>query len=379
MLKPKEFYKDKKVIIRVDYNVPIKDGRIEDNNRILCSLKTINYLIDSGAKIILMSHLGKVKSEEDKSKNSLYIVSIELSKLLGKDVKFCKHTRGIELESMINSLSPGEVMLVENTRYEDYPNNLESSCDKELSSYWASLADEYVMDAFGSIHRSHASTYGVASILGGVTGFLVDEELDHLKEIINNKNKIVILGGAKVSDKLGVIENLVNNSKKIILGGGMCFTFLKALGKNVGNSIVDEEKIDYCKDLLNRYSDKIILPIDIITENGNKNIDNINDEEIGFDIGEKTIELYKSLINREDLVVWNGPMGKFEDENYEKGTKELLMYLNQNDIKTVICGGDTGSAAKKYDLSFYYISTGGGASLEYLEGKKFDTLEVLNK
>ena len=379
MLKPSNFYKDKKVIVRVDYNVPIKNGSIEDNNRIVCSLKTINYLIDAGAKIILMSHLGKIKTEEDKLKNSLYIVSIELSKLLGKDVKFCKSTRGSELESMINSLHSGEVMLVENTRYEDFPNNLESSCDKELSSYWASLADEYVMDAFGSIHRNHASTYGIASILGGVTGFLVDEELEHLKEVFNNKNKILILGGAKVSDKLGVIENLVNDSNKILLGGGMCFTFLKALGKNIGKSIVDEEKVDYCKELLSKYKDKIILPLDIVTEKGNKSIDNINDDDIGFDIGNDTIGLYKSLITNDDLVVWNGPMGKFEDINYEKGTRELLEYLNRNNIKTIICGGDTGSASKKYRLSFYYISTGGGASLEYLEGKKFDTLEVLNK
>lgn len=379
MLKPKSFYTNKKVIVRVDYNIPIKNGVIEDNNRIVCSLKTINYLIDAGAKIILMSHLGKIKSEEDKINNSLKIVSIELSKLLNKEVKFCKYTRGTELENMINSLNTGEVMLIENTRYEDYPDKLESSCDKELSSYWSSLADEYVMDAFGSIHRNHASTYGIASILGGATGFLVDEELEHLKEVIDDKNKIIILGGAKVSDKLGVIENLVNNSKKILLGGGMCFTFLKSLGKNVGNSIYDTGKINYCKDLLDEYKDKIILPIDIVTENGIKNIDNINDDDIGFDIGNSTIELYKSLINKEDLVVWNGPMGKFEESSYEKGTKELLKYLSENEIKTVICGGDTGSASKKYGLSFYYISTGGGASLEYLEGKKFDTLEALNK
>ena len=379
MLKPKEYYKDKKVIVRVDYNVPVKDEIIEDNNRIVSSLKTVNYLIESNARIILMSHMGKIKTEEDKINNSLFIVSKELSKLLGKEVKFCKYTRGNELESMINSLNSGEVLLMENTRYEDYPKTLESSCDKELSTYWAHLADEYVMDAFGSIHRNHASTYGIASILGGVTGFLVDEELNHLEDILSNKDKIVILGGAKVSDKLGVIENLVNSSKKILLGGGMCFTFLKALGKNIGNSIVDEERIDYCKDLLNKYKDKIVLPIDICTENGMKNIDNINDDEMGLDIGNKTIDLYKSLISTNDLVVWNGPMGKFEDSKYEKGTKELLEYLNSNNIKTIICGGDTGSASKKYGLSFYYVSTGGGASLEFLEGKKFDILEVLNK
>ena len=379
MLKDKSFYKDKKVIVRVDYNVPIKDGIIEDDNRIVCSLKTINYLIDSEAKIILMSHMGKIKSEEDKLNNSLKVVADRLSSLLNKEVKFCGYTRGPELESMINFLKPGEVLLMENTRYEDYPNNLESSCDKELSSYWASLADTYVMDAFGSVHRNHASTYGIPSVIGGVTGFLVDEELNHLKDVLSDNDKVIILGGAKVSDKLGVIENLVNSSKKILLGGGMCFTFLKALGKNVGNSLVDEEKIDYCKGLLDKYGDKIVLPIDVCTENGIKSIDNINDEEIGFDIGNETISLYKSLISKDDLVVWNGPMGKFEDSKYEKGTKELLEYLNSNSIKTIICGGDTGSAASKYGLKFYYISTGGGASLEYLEGKKFDVLEVLNK
>ncbi len=379
MLKDREYYKGKKVLVRVDYNVPINNGVIEDNNRIVMSLDTINYLIESEAKIILMSHLGKVKSEEDKKNSSLYPVSVELGKLLNREVKFCSETRGNKLEEMINLLNEKEVLLIENTRYEDIPNNLESSCDLELSKYWASLADEFVMDAFGSIHREHASTYGIASNIGGCTGFLVDSELNKLNEALLNNNKVVILGGAKVDDKLKVIENLVKSSSKILLGGGMCFTFLKALGYNVGKSIVDNEKIEYCKDLLINSKDKIEVPVDFYTENGQKDFDKFNDEDLGLDIGNKTVEFYKSLISIENLVVWNGPLGKFEEEKYESGTKELLTYLNSNKIKTIICGGDTGSAVKKYGLSFYYISTGGGAALEYLEGKNFKILEVLNK
>ncbi len=377
MLKEKLFYKGKKVIVRVDYNVPINNGVVEDDNRIKESLETINYLIESDAKIIIMSHFGKIKSEEDKVNNSLYPVVRVLSNLIGREVKFSTYTRGIELENMIELLDDGDILLIENTRYEDIPNKLESECDESLSKYWASLVDTYVMDAFGSIHRRHASTYGIPSIIGGTTGFLVDKELEKLNEVINNEEKILILGGSKVETKIGVIENLVKNSKYILLGGGMCFTFLKSLGYNIGKSIVDNERLEYCKVLMDKYKSKIMLPLDIVTDNGLFDIDKLNDEVIGFDVGPKTIEHYKSLINKDDFVVWNGPLGKFEDMNYEKGTKEILFYLNNNNIKTLIAGGDTGSACKKYNLDFYYISTGGGSTLEYLEGKKFECLEVL--
>lgn len=377
MLKPKEFYKGKKVIVRVDYNVPIENGIIMDNSRIVESLKTINYLVESGAKLILLSHLGRVKIEAD-LKNSLYPVSLELSRLINKDVKFSNVIRGEELENLVSSLNEGEILLVQNTRFEDYPNNLESNCDEELSKYWASLADTYVMDAFGSMHRAHASTYGIPKILGGTTGFLVDKELDMLENILKEKDKIIILGGAKIADKLGVIENLIDKSKFIIIGGGMSYTFLKAKGFNIGKSLLNEEKLEYAKEMLKKYGSKLILPIDTKTDHGIKDVDKIEDEDTGFDIGPKTRELFKSLIKEDDFVIWNGPMGMFEVEAYEKGTKDLLEYLSLNKIKTVIAGGDTGNAAKKYNLGFYYISTGGGATLEYLEGKKFKTLEVLD-
>lgn len=378
MLKEKTFYKGKRVLVRVDYNVPINNNKIEDNNRILMSLDTINYLIDSGAKIIIMSHLNKIKSEEDKKNNSLYLVSIMLSKLLNKTVKFCSETRGPLLESMIKYLSDGDILLMENTRYEDYPSNLESTCNMDLANYWANSVDEYVFDAFGSIHRLHASTYGVASILGGCTGFLVDKELNKLNEALKEKDKIVILGGIKVNDKLDVIKHLVNNCKKLLLGGAMSFTFLKASGYNIGKSIVENEWLNECAELLHSYKDKIILPLDFVTNNGIKMIEDFKDDDIGFDIGPKTIEYYQSLVNA-PLIVWNGPMGKFEDEKYESGTRKLMEYLSINNIKTIICGGDTSNASKKFNINFYYISTGGGASLKYLEGKPLKLLEVLNK
>ncbi len=377
MLKSKEFYLGKKVIVRVDYNVPIESGVIMDNNRIVESLKTINYLIDSGAKIILLSHMGKIKTDQDIKNNSLLLVSKELSALLNKEVKFSEFTRGEKLESLVASLNSGDVLLIENTRFEDIPDNSESGCEEELSEYWASLGDTFVMEAFGSMHRVHASTYGIPKILGGVSGYLVDKELDMLEKILNYNDKVIILGGAKIGDKLGVIENLIDKSKRVIIGGGMSYTFLKAKGYNIGKSLLNEEKIDYCKNLLEKYKDKIVLPLDVNTNNGIKNVGELSDDDCGFDIGDKTIELYTSLIDKTDFVIWNGPMGKFEVDEYEKGTKVILEYLSFNNIKTVIAGGDTGNAAKKYNLDFYYISTGGGATLEYLEGKKFKTLEVL--
>ena len=369
--------KDKKVIVRVDYNVPIKDGKIEDDNRIRKSLTTINYLLENNAKIILLSHLGKVKTEEDKEKNSLRIVAEHLGKLLNKEVIFSRETRGENLSNLVNNMKDKDIILVENTRYEDVPDKLESNCDEELSKYWASLGDIFVLDAFGSAHRNHASTYGIPKNINGYAGFLIKEELNALEEIFNAKDKDIILGGAKVEDKIGVITNLIQNSNKIILGGAMCFTFLKAKGFNVGASFVDEERINYCKELLEKYPDKIILPVDIVTENSVKDIDKIENEDVGYDIGPKTIQKYKTVLEKSNLVVWNGPLGWFENEKFSAGTKEILYYLNDKNIKTIIAGGDTGNAASKYGLKFYHISTGGGATLEYLEGKEFKTLEVL--
>jgi phosphoglycerate kinase len=371
-------FKGKKTIVRVDFNVPIINDVITDDNRIKESLETINYLIEKEAKIILMSHLGKVKTEEDIKNNSLEKVSKRLSELINKEVVFINKTRGKKLEDTINNLNNGNVLLMENTRFEDYPNNLESDCDEELSKYWASLGELFVLDAFGSAHRNHASTYGIPSHILGCAGFLIEKELNVLSEILNNK-KDIIMGGAKVKDKLGVIVNLIDSSNKILIGGGMAYTFLKAKGYNIGKSILDTEKLDYVRDLLNKYNDKIILPLDVVTQNGIKDADKMNDEDEGFDIGPKTISLFKSILGNSKLVVWNGPLGMFENKEYAVGTKEILYYLHDNNIKTIIAGGDTGSAANQYGLSFYHISTGGGATLEYLEGKKFKTLEILEE
>lgn len=371
--------KGKKVIVRVDYNVPIKDGIIEDDNRIKKSLTTINYLLENNAKIILLSHLGKVKTEEDKQKNSLKVVSEHLGKLLNMNIIFSEETRGKKLDELVNNMKEKDIILVENTRYEDVSNKLESNCDENLSKYWASLGDIFVLDAFASAHRNHASTYGIAKYIKGYAGFLIKEELNVLKEVFQNKNKDILLGGAKVEDKIGVITNLIQNSNSVLLGGAMCFTFLKAKGYNVGLSFVDEERLKYAKELIEKYPNKIILPIDIVTENEVKDIDKISNNDIGYDIGPKTIEKYKEILSKSNLVVWNGPLGWFENEKYAKGTKDILYYLHDNNIKTVIAGGDTGNAANQYRLKFFYISTGGGATLEYLEGKEFQTLEVLEK
>ena len=381
----------KRVIIRVDFNVPIKDGVILDDNRIVMSIDTIKYAMDSGGKVILLSHLGRFKSEEDKVKNNLSIVVPRLSSLLGCDVKFCEYTRGSVLESMVTSLKNGEVLLVQNTRYEDLNGKLESSCDLELGKYWASLGDIFINDAFGTAHRSHASNVGIASILESGIGFLMEKELSVLESVRDNPKRpyTVILGGAKVSDKIGVISALVKKADYILIGGGMCYTFLYSLGYNIGKSLLDSESIDYCKDLMNKYKDKIILPVDNIvaseiSDNSEcelTNIESIPHDKMGLDIGPKSIELFETYIDKSKMVVWNGTMGFSEIKNFEVGTKSLLEYLSKSKCDTIICGGDTASSAINfgYKDSFMHISTGGGASLELLEGKVLPGLEIIEK
>ena len=367
----------KKVIVRVDYNVPRKDGKIVDDTRIVGSLKTINYLIENNAKVILLSHLGRVESEEDKKKNSLKIVADHLSTLVKVPVYFSKETKGDELEAMVNNLQEKEILLVENTRYEDFPTKLESSCDEKLSKYWAELGDIFVLDAFGSAHRCHASTYGISKYIPSYAGFLVDEETKMLDKAMK-ENKTLLLGGAKVDDKIGVINNLITKSNKVIIGGAMCFTFLKVKGINVGKSIVSEENIDYVKDLLSKYSDKIFLPVDVVTESGVKDIDKLSDDDIGYDIGPKTIKEFEKLLEGSKLVLWNGPLGKYEEKEYEKGTKDIMKFLEKQKFPTILAGGDVTGASSYFGVKMYYVSTGGGSTLEYLEGKKFKTLERLN-
>lgn len=367
---------NKKVLVRVDYNVPIKNGLVLDNNRIIQSIETINYLIEHNAKIILMSHMGKVKKVEDKMLNTLKPVKIELEKILNRKIYFAEELKGKALESQINSLKPGEILLMENTRYMDVPDNLESSCDEELSKYWASLGDVFILDAFGSCHRNHASTYGISKYLPHAIGFLIERELKELNKIKKDK-KTFILGGSKVSDKIGIIKNLMDSTDKFLIGGAMCATFLTANGNPVGSTFVETDKITECKNLLK--TGKIIIPIDYVTENGVKELNDIFNDEHILDIGPKTIELFKNNIDINTLIVLNGTLGKYEEDAYQKGTKEIFNYLKENIVKTVVLGGDTSSAAKKYNFNASYISTGGGASLEYLEGKEFETLKIMEE
>lgn len=367
----------KRVIVRVDYNVPITDGKIDDDTKILASLKTINYLLDKKAKIILLSHLGRIKSQADKESHSLEIVAKHLSTLVSCGIYFIPFTRGEIVNKTIENMNNGEIVILENTRFEDYPKSLESSCDEALSKYWASLGDIFVLDAFGSAHRCHASTYGISKYLPSYSGFLVDNEVSMLDKAIHQR-KTLILGGAKVDDKIGVIDNLINTSDNILLGGAMCFTFLKASGVNVGESIVSDDKIRYAKSLLDTHGNKIILPIDVVTNDGVKDVTNIRNSGIGYDIGPKTINKYKELLINSKLILWNGPLGMFEDPKYEDGTKKVMQFIYNQSIPTILAGGDIISASHKFKYNFTYLSTGGGATLEYLEGKRFKTLERLN-
>lgn len=367
----------KRVIVRVDYNVPITDGKIDDDTKILASLKTINYLLDKKAKIILLSHLGRIKSQADKESHSLEIIAKHLSTLVSCGIYFIPFTRGEIVNKTIENMNNGEIVILENTRFEDYPKSLESSCDEALSKYWASLGDIFVLDAFGSAHRCHASTYGISKYLPSYSGFLVDNEVSMLDKAIHQR-KTLILGGAKVDDKIGVIDNLINTSDNILLGGAMCFTFLKASGVNVGESIVSDDKIRYAKSLLDTHGNKIILPIDVVTNDGVKDVTNIGNSGIGYDIGPKTINKYKELLINSKLILWNGPLGMFEDPKYEDGTKKVMQFIYNQSIPTILAGGDIISASHKFKYNFTYLSTGGGATLEYLEGKRFKTLERLN-
>lgn len=383
--------KDKKVIIRCDFNVPIKDGQIIDDNRIIMSLDTINYAINHGAKVILMSHLGRIKEEEDKVKNSLRLVSIRLSELLNRNVLFVPYTRGKALEDAINSLNSGDVLLMENTRFEDVPGKKESGNDIELGKYWASLGDIFINDAFGTAHRSHASNVGIATYLQSGLGFLVENEVNNLS-ILNNPEHpfVVILGGSKVSDKIGVIENLVTKADKIIIGGGMAYTFLNAKGYDIGKSILDNENIEFCKNILEKYSDKIVLPIDnVVVKEFSNDVPNrtikINEflsDDIGMDIGMETVSLFSTVLENAKVVFWNGPLGVYEFSKYSLGTEKLLEKLVTLDAKTILGGGDIVAAASKlgYKDKVAHASTGGGVTLEFMEGKELPgVVSITNK
>lgn len=375
--------KGKVVLERADFNVPLKDGEITNDNRIVQALPTIEYILDQGGKLVLFSHLGKVKEESDKEKLTLKPVAVRLNEKLGKDVKFVPQTRGKELEDAVAALKEGEVLLVENTRFEDLDGKKESKNDPELGKYWASLGDVFVNDAFGTAHRSHASNVGIASHLESAAGDLMEKEIKFIGGVVNNPDKpvVAILGGAKVSDKIGVIENLLNVADKVLIGGGMAYTFLKAQGYEIGKSLLEADKVDFAKDLLERAGNKIVLPVDgkVAKEFSNDaqitvvDIDQIPEDQEALDIGPKTVELFKKELEGAHTVVWNGPMGVFEFENFAQGTIGVCEAIAElKDATTIIGGGDSAAAAMMlgFEDDFTHISTGGGASLEYLEGKE---------
>lgn len=383
--------KGKKVLVRVDFNVPVQDGKITDDNRIVQALPTIQYLIDEDAKVILFSHLGRIKKEEDLQKNSLKVVSERLSELLEKPVTFVPETRGEKLEEAINNMKEKDIVMVENTRFEDLDGKKESKNDEELGAYWASLGDVFVNDAFGTAHRSHASNVGIASRKETAAGFLMEKEIRYIGQTVANPERpfVAILGGAKVSDKIGVIENLLKVADKILIGGGMAYTFMKAQGYNIGNSIVENDKLDLANRLLEEADGKIILPKDLVVAEEFAadapfrvtDYKGIKPSEEGLDVGPKTIKEFKKYLKKAKTVVWNGPVGVFEFENFAKGTKAVCEILaNLEDTRTIIGGGDSAAAAIQMGFKdkFTHISTGGGASLQFLEGKELPGIESID-
>ncbi|TDM03707.1 phosphoglycerate kinase [Macrococcus carouselicus] len=383
--------KDKKVLVRADFNVPMKDGEITNDNRIVEALPTIKYIIEQGGTPVIFSHLGKVKTEEDKAQLSLHPVARRLAELLGTEVGFTDATRGEKLEASINNLTPGDVFLVENTRFEDIDGKKESKNDPELGKYWASLGDVFVNDAFGTAHREHASNVGIASHLESAAGFLMEKEIKFIGGVVESPERpfVAILGGAKVSDKIGVIENLLEVADKVLIGGGMAYTFLKAQGKEIGQSLLEEDKIDLAKDLLARGEGKIVLPVDAkVTEEFSNDgeikelsVDEIPADEQALDIGPKTVELFEEQLQGAKTVVWNGPMGVFEMSNFAQGTIGVCEAIaNLEDATTIIGGGDSAAAAMELGFAdkFTHISTGGGASLEYLEGKELPGIKSIS-
>ena len=387
--------KGKKVLVRVDFNVPVKDGVITNDNRITAALPTIKYILEQGGRAILFSHLGRVKEEADKEGKSLAPVAADLAAKLGQDVAFLPGvTRGAELEAAINALEDGQVLLVENTRYEDVDGKKESKNDPELGKYWASLGDGiFVNDAFGTAHRAHASNVGIsANVEKAVAGFLLENEIAYIQEAVEAPERpfVAILGGSKVSDKIGVIENLLEKADKVLIGGGMTYTFYKAQGIEIGNSLVEEDKLDVAKALLEKANGKLILPVDSKEANAFADYTEVKDTEgeavdpgfLGLDIGPKSIAEFDKALTGAKTVVWNGPMGVFENPDFQAGTIGVMdAIVKQPGVKSIIGGGDSAAAAINLGRAdkFSWISTGGGASMELLEGKVLPGLAALTE
>ena len=383
--------KDKKVLVRVDFNVPLKDGVITDDTRIKAALPTINYVLENGGKAILFSHLGRVKAEEDKAGKSLAPVAKRLGELLDKEVTFVPETRGEVLEDAIANMAAGDVVVFENTRFEDIDGKKESKNDSDLGKYWASLGDVFVNDAFGTAHRAHASNVGIASTgIPTVAGFLMEKEIKFIGDVVAAPQRpmVAILGGAKVSDKIGVIENLIEKADKILIGGGMTYTFYKAQGIEIGNSLVEEDKLDVAKALLEKANGKLILPVDSKEANAFAGYTEVRDTEgeavsegfLGLDIGPKSIAKFDEALTGAKTVVWNGPMGVFENPDFQAGTIGVMdAIVKQPGVKSIIGGGDSAAAAINLGRAdkFSWISTGGGASMELLEGKVLPGLAAL--
>lgn len=385
---PKETFKDKRVFVRVDFNVPIEDGKILDDYRIKKSLETINYLIDCGAKIILASHLSRPKGKD--LKFSLKPVSIHLSKLLNKEVKFFDMVEENYIDYLkrikneVLNLKSKEILLLENLRFSDGEEKNDENFINELSQ----LVEIYVNDAFGTSHRKHASVYGLAlKYKLRLAGILMKNEIEYLYKVKENPIKpfYSVIGGFKISDKIKVLENLINVSEKILIGGAMAYTFLKVKGIKVGSSVIDNSAIDFAQTFLKEYNEKIVLPIDHVVKNSQiKEVLEIDDEYKGMDIGIRTIELFKNELTNAKMIFWNGPLGKFEEDEFSKGTFEIAKFisnLTKKGVITVLGGGDTVSAIHKANLKdedFTHVSTGGGATLELLAGEEMPGVEVLN-
>ncbi len=382
--------KGKKVLIRADFNVPVKDNIIQSDKRIKTLIPTIKKVVNEGGKVILFSHFGRIKKEEDKAKNDLKIVAEALSTLINQEVKFINQTRGKILEKAILDMQEKEIIMVQNTRYEDLNGNAESKNNQELAKYWASLGDIFINDAFGTSHRNHASNVGIAkNVSTSAIGYLVQKELKMLSKALENPARpfIAIIGGAKVSDKILVIENLLQKADKIIIAGGMGYTFQKARGYEVGSSMVENDYIDFAKKMLKKAKGKIILPIDhaiskSFADNKRKVTTGINIPKgfMGLDIGNKSIKMYQETLKGVKTVVWNGPVGVAEFDNFKDGTLAIAKtIIKQKDVFSIIGGGDSASIIIDlgFENKFTHISTGGGASLEFMEGKKLPGIEVI--